>query len=305
MIYFYRSTVSDQKMKKQTRLTPGCWVKCEHPSDANLRWLRETLRLDRNTLKGVLDPYEVPRFIRTKNWTYWIARLPDTNDEEAGFTTPIMLAMNDHYIVTVSRDKLDNLWKPFKDSKRIATTQRGRFFLTVTHAIISQYQHQLALINRRMRAIMLNVSNMVPKDVEVFSKSERKVNDYLDALGPMYTALEGLLSGIDPHLFADEADLINGVTVELSQVIARCKSELNTITSLRDSYQTVMDVKLNENMRMLTIITIVMTIPTVVAGLWGMNVKVPMMHTEYDFWVIVICITVIMALTAIILVRKR
>ena len=130
-----------------------------------MQWLT-SLRLDEDTLRDALDPYEVPRLERDEVWTYYIARLPDTNDELGGFTTPILFAISDRYLVTVSRDNLSSLWQPFMEHDRIPTTQRGKLFLAIIGAIVEQYERQLAIINRRMRAIMLDVSNIRVGDDE-------------------------------------------------------------------------------------------------------------------------------------------
>ncbi len=241
-------------MKKQAKLQPGCWVRSERPTEANLQWLAG-LKLDEDTLRDAVDPYEVPRLERDAVWTYYIARLPDTNDELGGFTTPILFAISDKYLVTVSRDNLGSLWQPFIEHDRIPTTQRGKLFLAIISAIIEQYERQLAVINRRMRAVMLDVSNIRAGDVAIFTENERKVNDYLDALVPMNSSLEKLLNSNALKLFDNDADMVEDLSIDLEQLIARCKSQLRTITNLRDSYRAMMDSQLNATMRLLTIIT--------------------------------------------------
>lgn len=88
-------------------------------------------------------------------------------------------------------------------------------------------------------------------------------------------------------LSADDRDLVEDLSIDLEQVIARCKSLLRTITNVRDSYRAVMDTKLNETIRLLTVITLALTIPTMLAGLYGMNVSIPGDHSPWTFWYIV------------------
>lgn len=291
-------------MKKQAKLQPGCWVRSERPTEANLQWLAG-LKLDEDTLRDAVDPYEVPRLERDAVWTYYIARLPDTNDELGGFTTPILFAISDKYLVTVSRDNLGSLWQPFIEHDRIPTTQRGKLFLAIISAIIEQYERQLAVINRRMRAVMLDVSNIRAGDVAIFTENERKVNDYLDALVPMNSSLEKLLNSNALKLFDNDADMVEDLSIDLEQLIARCKSQLRTITNLRDSYRAMMDSQLNATMRLLTIITVVMTVPTVVAGIFGMNVELPGGGTTADFWWIIGLTGLAVVVLAVYLLRKR
>lgn len=85
----------------------------------------------------------------------------------------------------------------------------------------------------------------------------------------------------------DDKDLIEDLSVDLEQVIVRCKSLLRTITNVRDSYRAVMDSRLNETIRLLTVITLALTIPTMLAGLFGMNVEIPGdEQSPYAFWLI-------------------
>ena len=78
------------------------------------------------------------------------------------------------------------------------------------------------------------------------------------------------------------------ISIDLEQVISRCKSLLRTITNVRDSYRAVMDTKLNETIRLLTVMTVALTVPTMVAGLFGMNVPVPGAEDGMMFWKITI-----------------
>lgn len=304
MISFYRSTVQSPRIKKWAKLQPGCWIKSENPTEANLTWLA-TLGIDGEVLKDAIDPYEVPRLERDENWIYYIARLPDANDTTGGFTSSVLFAISDRYLVTLSRDKHLKLWQQFMDSNKIPTTQRGKIFLAALGKIIEQYERQLATINRRMREIMLDVSNIRVSEVTIFTENERKVNDYLDALIPMNNALERLLNSRALGLFDNDTDMVENLSIDLEQLIARCKSQLKTITNLRDSYRAVMDTRLNDTMRILTIVTVVMTIPTAVAGLFGMNVALPITNTVWDFWWVVGFTSLIVCAVAIYLIRLR
>ena len=75
--------------------------------------------------------------------------------------------------------------------------------------------------------------------------------------------------------------------MDLEQLLARCKSLLRSITNSRDSYRAVMDTRLNETIRLLTVITLAMTIPTMLAGIYGMNVPLPLQHNPWTFYGII------------------
>jgi magnesium transporter len=286
MITFYRSVSHSPQIAPTQELLSGSWVRCERPGEDELATLIE-LGLDGDILRDSLDPHEVPRIDSENDWTYFITRLPDTDDDFNDFTTPILFAIGQKQVVTVSRDPLGRLWQPFIDKVHIPTTQKTKLFMHMIDAITRQYGTRVAQINRQMRAATSDVRNLNPKEITRLVEYERKLNDYLDALIPTNTALEKLLNSKIINLYEDDRDLIEDLSVDLEQLIARCTSLLRTITNLRDSYRAVMDTRLNETMRILTVITMAFTIPTMVAGLFGMNVDIPGANMPMMFWVVI------------------
>lgn len=287
MITYLRSTNHRPQIKQHTKLQPGTWIRCEKPSDDELKLLI-SLGLDADILNDTLDPHEVPRVESEGEWTYFITRLPDTDDDFNDFTTPVLFALGQEYIVTMSRDSLGRLWQPFIDKTDAPTTQKTKLFMLMVDAIAKQYQTRVASINRQMRAATADVVNLHHRDIAIFVEYERKLNDYLDALIPTNNAAEKLLGGRLLPLYEDDRDLVEDLSIDLEQLISRCKSLLRTITNVRDSYRAVMDTRLNETIRILTVITLALTIPTMMAGLYGMNVDLPGDEgSPVMFWAIV------------------
>lgn len=289
MITYYRSAIQRPQIASTEALTTGSWVRCERPNDDEIAILT-ALGLDVDILRDSLDPHEVPRLDTEDGWVYFITRLPDTDDDFNDFTTPVLFAIGTKHLVTVSRDPLGRLWQPFIDKVQVPTTQKTKLFMHMVDAITRQYTTRVAQINRQMRAATSDVRNLNPREITQLVEYERKLNDYLDALIPTNTALENLLSSKAKilDLYEDDRDLIEDLSIDLEQLMARCTSLLRTITNLRDSYRAVMDTRLNETMRVLTTITLAFTVPTMVAGLFGMNVPIPGAGHPYMFWVILV-----------------
>lgn len=303
MLQYLRSD-SANKISARQQLRVGTWIRCERPNDDE-KALLVGLGIDADIMADALDPHEVPRVETEGKWTYVITRLPDTDDDFNDYTTPIMFALGKKYMVTISQDGLGRLWQPFVDKTRADTKDQPLLFILMTEAIITTYQRRVATINRQMRAATSDVVNLGSKDIARLTEYERKLNDYLDALIPTNTAIEKLLGGRMLTLKEDNKDMVEDLSIDLEQLIARCKSLLRTITNLRDSYRAVMDTKLNETIRLLTVITLALTIPTMLAGLFGMNVPLPGAGSPEAFWVIVaVSVTFAMILSTFFL-RKR
>ena len=304
MIEILRSTHYRPSIKVRTELQPGCWIRCENPSEEEKQYLL-SLGIDEDILLDALDPHEVPRVELQNHDTYFITRLPDIKDDFNDFTTPILFCLNKDYAVTLSRDSLGRLWQPFIDQARSRTDRPVELLVDMIDAISRQYQRRVAAINRQMRAATDNIHTLRVKDIATLAEYERKLNDYLDALIPMNWAVEKLLATSGLRLRADDKEDVEDLSIDLEQVIARCKSLLRTITNVRDSYRAVMDTRLNETIRLLTVITVALTIPTMIAGLFGMNVPVPGANDPLMFWKITVVSIVAACALGGFFLRKR
>jgi magnesium transporter len=305
MLQYLRATPSNLTIEQKENLLDGTWVRSERPSDDEKIALIN-LGVDEDILSDALDPHEVPRVETEDGFTYFITRLPDTDDDFNDYTTPILFAISNEHLFTVSRDSLGRLWQPFIDNTQVPTAQKTRLFMLMMEAITVQYQRRVATINRQMRAATSDVTNLRARDIATLTEYERKLNDYLDALIPTNTATEKLLGGRMLKLTEDDKDLVEDLSIDFEQLIARCKSLLRTITNLRDSYRAVMDTRLNETIRMLTVITLALTIPTMIAGLFGMNVTLPEWASQSTTFWLIIAISLISAGTlSLYFLRKR
>ena len=284
----YLSSDDSLKLQQQSGddLT-NVWVRVERPTEDE-RSLLVDMGVDEDILHDSLDPHEVPRLEIEQNWAYFITRVPDIGDEFNDFTTPMLFAFNGQQYVTVSRDSLGRLWQPFIDRTAVSSKRQKQMFLLMIDEIARSYQNRVAHINRQMRAVTHNITSLRPKQIATIVEYERKLNDYLDALLPTNVALEKLLGNKGLKFREDDLEEIEDLSVDLEQVIARCKALLRTIQNVRDSYRAVMDTRLNETMRILTLVTVMLTIPTMLAGLLGMNVKLPFdAESDWVFWEIV------------------
>ncbi len=287
IMLFHLASDKDLKITSTSDDDFANWVRVEKPTEEE-RSLLVGLGLDEGILSDALDPHEVPRLEIELPWVYFITRVPDIGDDFNSFTTPLMFAFNGERFMTVSRDSLGRLWQPFIEKSRVSTSNQKRMFLLMADAIVQSYQNRVAHINRQVRALTHNVARINPKEISTMAEYERKLNDYLDAIIPTNASVEMLLRNRGLRFREDDLEEIEDLSVDLEQVIARCKSLLRTIQNLRDSYRAVMDTRLNETMRILTVVTVALAVPTVFAGLLGMNVKLPFdVESDILFWQVV------------------
>ena len=105
-------------------------------------------------------------------------------------------------------------------------------------------------------------------------------------------------------LYADDEDILEDAIIENKQAIEMSKIYTDVLNSSMDAYSSVISNNLNETMKLLTSITIIISIPTLIASLWGMNVEVPFEISKYGFWILCAIAIIITAVTVILLNKK-
>ena len=107
----------------------------------------------------------------------------------------------------------------------------------------------------------------------------------------------GCAKGIDE-------DLLEDVLIENKQAMEMSKIYSDILSGVMDAYSSIISNNLNGVMKILTAITIIISVPTMISSFWGMNVKVPMQDNPWGFAIILIASILIGIIVTIILKRK-
>jgi magnesium transporter len=171
----------------------------------------------------------------------------------------------------------------------VATTQKTKLFILMVNQITSSYRNNLNLINKKVRMASSSIHHVSQKKISELIEFERELDDYLDSLNPMNEALESMLSGRSVRLYEEDREILEDLSLSFEQLIIRCKSMIRSITNIRDNYRIILDSRLNDTIKTLTVITVALTIPTMLAGIYGMNIKLPGdVNNPYYFWLLIL-----------------
>ena len=96
----------------------------------------------------------------------------------------------------------------------------------------------------------------------------------------------------------DEKDFLDDLVVETSQALETANTYTNILSSTLDAFASIISNNQNEVLKRLTTLTILLTVPTLIAGIYGMNVPIPYNDTHYAFWIPVIISLIILVVAA-------
>lgn len=149
------------------------------------------------------------------------------------------------------------------------------------------------------------MSHVDSKDITNLTINEEILNQYLSSLVPMRAVLESITSGRYTLLYEKDQDLLEDLLNASIQSEDLCSINLRSIRSLRDSYQIIFTNQLNKTIKLLTALTIILSIPTMISSLYGMNVTLPIAEHPHAFLIIFIFIIFISLISFLIFQRKK
>ncbi len=294
-------------------LVPGTWVKVVAPTLDEVDRLSARLGLDRDDLMAATDPEEKTRVEFDGDDLMILVDIPSANrmhGERARNTVPLAIFLLQDYVVTVCSEDPQFLAAFHQGSVRnFATYRRSRFAVNVLLRNALLMQQVLSDIDRRRIEFEKDID-------EIRSESDLIALHGLEtSLVYLATSLRGngnVLARLQRserlrrHVGLDE--LLEDAHVENQQAIEMAQIYRDVIDGTRDLLSSVMDMRLNNVMQRLTWVTIIMTIPTIVSGFYGMNVAgefMPLSQTAHGFGIICLLTTLVCALVLLWLRRRK
>jgi magnesium transporter len=252
----------------------GSWIHVERPTDNELSELADRFDLDDGLLHDATDPYEVPRVELDEGKTYVFTRVP-YRAQNSVFTSPVLVIISPSYLITVTQRSLP-LFDRFIDQKvDFYTTQRANFFFHIFIEITVLYNRFMTQIRKEVQESMAELDNISNTEIVKFVRFESTLNNFLSSLLPTNEALKKISSGKYLKLYEEDKELVEDVFLSNEQLIESCRTNLKAISNIRNAYSTIMTNNLNQVIKLLTALTIVLTVPTMIASFFGMNVGLP------------------------------
>lgn len=294
MISYYYRDVKDHSFKKSAKFKAGSWAHVTNPTDEDKQQLVTTLNLADDLVHDALDVDEMPRLQTEEGTTYVFCRFALKNGSGRVTTAPILLAVGANFFASVSADPCAEVEQFTKKGPDFETTDRARMLLEVFEIILETYSTQLNAINRKIRTARssLSIAKVSNKDFVQFVEIEDILNEMLGDLVPTNVVLQTLSNPRrNLRFYDDDKEQIEDIILTAGQLIDSIKGSLKTIVNIREAYSNIATNNLNRQIKLLTTLTVVLTIPTIVGSFFGMNVPIPLHQSHFAFFEIVVAST--------------
>lgn len=304
MIEIYFKDIKKNAFQKLENIRDGSWVNIENVTSNDLNYVAEIANLKVADLDDALDLYEIPRVERHGNTVVLFTR-DVSSGEDDNFTKPLTIIITDRYFITVSISKNRTIRSMInnKDAS-LSTTQRTKLLITLLLLISKNYMREVRNAKAELSLQKKSLTKVDDAEIVKLIEKEGTLDQYITALIPMRNTIESIIQGSYIKLYSYDNELVEDLLIATKQLLDNCSATVKNIKSLREAYQAMLTNKLNDNISILTSLTVILTVPTIVASLYGMNVELPFASSDLAFWLIIL-ITVSVIIVLYYLFKKK
>lgn len=314
MLRIYRSEDGGKLVKlKKNKVAALSWYSLINPNNEELEKVSEQLHLDFDMVKNALDLDERSRVEFEDNVLALIINLPLLDDDGKFDTLPCGVFFTKRNFMTIcSRD--NRILSAFNKNtaKTFDTRERGRFLLSILSKCTQFYLKYLAIINQKTEEIEYSLRKTTQnKALFQLIEIQKSLVYFTTALKDNHLVLLKILRMINSPALAktvkftaEDIDMLEDVIVENKQAIEMVDMHRSILEGMMDGFASIISNNLNLVMKFLAAITIILSIPTMLASFWGMNVPVPGSGNPYGF-LIVMALSALATIFTIIYFRKK
>lgn len=279
MLNFYKTI--NNRIEEISALEDGCWVSAIAPTEEEVSLLVNTLRIDPDFVRAALDEEEASRVdTDDENNTLVIVDVPIAEGrKEDNFlvysTMPMAIVYTPKQVITISL-KTNSIIEEFRQGvvKNLQTHQKTQFLLKLLLRIATRFLQYLKQIDRLSTTTESLLHKMMRnKEIIQLLNLEKSLVYFSTSLKSNEVTLEKIMRGRIIKLYEEDEDLLGDVIIEIKQAIEMCSIYSNTLSGTMDAVSSIISNNLNNVMKVLTSLTIIMTIPEIIFGMYGMNVS--------------------------------
>lgn len=291
----------------------GVWINMVSPTSKELAQIADEYQIEVSDLATALDEEESSRISLEDGYTLILVDIPSPevrHEKKMYTTTPLGIMIKQNAIITICSEESPVLDHFIKNRVReFSTKKKMRFIYQLLFRSAALYQTYLRDIDKKRIEIEERIDGDT-KDMDLVElhELESTLVYFATSLRANSIVLERLRRYKRLEQYPEDMELLEDVTVEYQQAIEMTAIYRDIIDGTRQLLSAVIDNRLNNVMKYLTSITIVMAIPTIISGVYGMNVEgkwMPLSTIPHGFGIICLIILLICVVTLRILKRKK
>ncbi|MDR0922347.1 MAG: magnesium transporter CorA family protein [Lactobacillales bacterium] len=289
----YQSTVDTFNEVEEAK--NGSWINLVNPTQNEMIQVANEFDIDIEDLRAPLDSEERSRVSVESNYTLILVDVPtleNRNNKDWYVTIPLGIIVTEEVIITTCLQET-NVLKDFTTGsvKDFYTFMKTRFIFQMLYKNAKLYLQYLRAIDRKSNEVEQKLhQSMKNEELIELLELEKSLVYFTTSLRTNERVLEKLVRLKAIKKYPDDEDLLDDTIVENQQAMEMASIYGNILSGMMDAFASVISNNQNTVMKVLALITIIMSIPTMVFSAYGMNVDgigMPFANSPLGFWIII------------------
>lgn len=303
-------TSDDGTLEKLKNIETNTWIDLVEPTEGEIKEVVEKTDIPANLLIKLLDSDEVARIEKEDDATLIVIDVPyviDKKSKNKYSTLPLGIISYKNYLVTIAVKETEVVQDVMENRvKSVFTMKKSRFLIQILHRVATLYLKYLKEINLEIEAKEKNLVNATNnKYLLQLMNIQKSLVYFVTSLKSNDIILEKLEKGNLIEFYEEDMDVLEDAIIENRQGIETSLIYREIVASLQETYSGVISNNLNEIMKFLAGITIVFSIPTMIASFMGMNVPLGVLaNNDYSF-MFVMSVSIFSAFVIALILKKK
>jgi magnesium transporter len=304
MIQYFKN-VNNQTVEIE-KPEDGIWVNLVPPfKEEEFFELGEELNIPIEFLRDSLDIDERPRYEIEDNVKFIVIKTPaennSFNDSDAFYITiPICIILTENHIVTVNSFDNGAIKKFLSTFQKRHPDKRNLMVLKIFEKVVTNFMDYLKEINQRRNLLEQKLYD-ANRNEELLQlvRIQKSLVYFVTALRSNELLMMKLERTNFLKLTEDEREELSDLIVDNSQALEMANIYTDILTSTLDAFASIIANNQNEVLKRLTTLTLILTVPILIASIYGMNTPIPYKNSPYTFWIPVIIALIILLVASI------
>lgn len=308
MIAAYKTI--DGVLKSVDVSEPNNWINLVNPSKQQLEIVEKKTGALLEFLEAPLDSEERSRIDSEHEQILIIINVPieiDEGENQTSYDTiPLGLLIIENHFITISLEDVDVL-KDFisRPLKSTHTFKKTRFALQIFYKTATYYLKFLKQLDRKTNEIERSLHRAMKNERLIkLLGLEKSLVYFMTSLKANEIVMMKIFKINLLPMYEDDEDLLEDVLTEVHQAIDMAEINTNILSGMMDAFASIISNNLNVVMKILTSITIILTIPTMIFSFYGMNIVLPGATWPFTGLILLI-ITIIISAVTLYIMRKK
>jgi len=290
MIEMYKTV--DNQVKQLEKFEDGAWINVTSPTTEEIQELKEKFKIESTYLTAVTDEEERSR-IEVDDDGQMLVVIDIPSIEKQGeliiySTVPLGIIMLPNAIITVCSEE-NSVINDFSSGriKGFYTNFKNRFILQILYRVAYTFVRYLRHIDKITERVEKQLYKSMGNDELLdLLALEKSMVYFSTSLKSNELVLEKMLKLEYLKQYPDDMELLEDVIIENKQAIEMTNIFTGILSGTMDTFASIISNNVNNVMKFLTSVTILITIPTLVSSIYGMNIPLPFQNSPYAFYIV-------------------